>query len=276
MTFHGVKLNYLLTVPAGFPNTIPAPVVLNYHGLGSNATQQDAYTRFPIAGANLGYIIATPETVTGLPGWVLPGFGHSNDPQIEIRAATALLDQVESVLCVDTKREFAAGMSNGAGMATALICGLDGRLAAVAPVSGINLAKPCATPRPTSIITFHGTADRVVPYEGGRIGLPRVIGRYQVPAWLQNLKVPAVQATVELWAGRMSCAGKPASSAPAADVTLRTYQGCAGGATVEQYVVDGGGHTWPGGVRLGALGKTATLDATGLIFQAFGQHAATR
>ena len=41
-------------------------------------------------------------------------------------------------------------------------------------------------------------------------------------------------------------------------------------------MVDRGGHTWPGGIQLGALGKTTKLDATGLILQAFGQNAARR
>ncbi|MCT9935169.1 hypothetical protein N5079_33700 [Planotetraspora sp. A-T 1434] len=266
----------MLSMPVGFPNTSPAPLVLNYHGLGSNAVQQDAYTRLPIAGTNLGYIIVTPETVSGLPGWILPGFGRgpSRAQQVEIRAARVLLDHLEATLCVDRTREFAAGMSNGAGMAAALVCGLGGRLAAVAPVSGITIARPCAHPRPTSIITFHGTADQVVPYGGGRVNLPAQIRGFSVPAWLRSVRLPPFETTLSRWTASMAC-GRGVESRPASDVALRTFR-CGGGATVEAYVIDGGGHTWPGGIQLGALGRTTRLDATGLILQAFSRHAAAR
>ncbi|ETK35109.1 alpha/beta hydrolase family esterase [Microbispora sp. ATCC PTA-5024] len=270
----GRTLGFLLTLPAGFPNTSPAPLVLNYHGLGSNAVQQDAYTRLPVAGSNLGYIVVTPESASGLPGWILPGFGRFADPDIEIKAAAALLDHLEATLCVDTTREFATGMSNGAGMAAALVCGLDGRLAAVAPVSGLTIARPCAHPRPTTIVAFHGTGDRVVPFDGGPVHLSGRIRGYQVPAWLSRVRLPSFETTLARWTRAMGC--RPSStSRPAPDVTLRTFP-CAGGATVEAYVVDGGGHTWPGGIALDALGRTARLDATGLILQAFGHAAAPR
>lgn len=273
---HGIALDYLLTLPAGFPNTEPAPLVLNFHGLGSNAVQQDAYTRLPIAGSNLGYVIATPESASGLPGWIIPGFGKGRlkDQQIEIRAARALLDHLESTVCVDTAREFATGMSNGAGMAAALVCGLGGRLAAVAPVSGITIAQPCAHPRPTSIITFHGTADQVVPFGGGQVSLGTRVQGFQVPVWLRSIRLPGFETTLGRWTRAMGC-GHAAKGRPASDVTLRTFR-CDGGATVEAYVVEGGGHTWPGGIRLDSLGRTAKLDATGLILQAFGRHAARR
>jgi polyhydroxybutyrate depolymerase len=279
VTVHGTRLDYLLSMPAGFTNTAPAPVILDFHGLGSDAAQENAYTRLSIAGANLGYVVVTPETASGLAGWIIPGFGGAagarpGDQEIEVKAAAALLDHIEASLCVDRTREFAAGMSNGAGMAAALVCGLHGRLAAVAPVSGITIAKPCARPTPTTIITFHGTADRVVPFDGGQVGLPARIGGVEVPAWLRDARLPSFDTTVDRWTASMGC-GQGTRSEPAGDVVLRTFR-CAGGATVEAYVVEGGGHTWPGGIPLARLGKTTRLDATGLILQAFTRHPAKR
>ncbi|GAA4569693.1 alpha/beta hydrolase family esterase [Planotetraspora kaengkrachanensis] len=276
VTVDGRRLDYLLSMPAGFTNTTPAPVVLDFHGLGSNAAQENAYTRLSIAGPNLGYVVVTPETASGLAGWIIPGFGgvRPGDQDVEVKAAAALLDHLEATLCVDRTREFAAGMSNGAGMAAALVCGLNGRLAAVAPVSGITIAKPCARPTPTTIITFHGTADRVVPFEGGQVGLPGRIGGVEVPAWLREARLPSFETTVDRWAESMDC-GPGTRSEPAGDVVLRTFR-CAGGSTVEAYVVEGGGHTWPGGIPLARLGKTARLDATGLILQAFTRYPARR
>ena len=150
VALHGTKLDDLLSLPAGFPNTSAAPLVLNYHGLGSNALQQDIYTRLPIAGTNLGYIVVAPESDSGLPGWILPGFGRraAGDQRIEIEAARLLLDHLESTLCVDTTRESPRGCRTARAWRPRSLRARRPARGEVAPVSGLTIAQPCAHPGP--------------------------------------------------------------------------------------------------------------------------------
>ncbi|MFC7730921.1 alpha/beta hydrolase family esterase [Actinomadura keratinilytica] len=155
--------SYLLTLPRSRGRT-PVPLVLDLHGLRSNGFQEAVYSRVASLGAARGFAVVEPNGATRPRGWRLPGMA---DGTADVRYIRGLLDHLESTLCVDTGREFATGFSNGAGMSAALVCGLGGRLAAVAPVAGLNLTRPCADPRPTTMLVFHGTADPIIPYGGG-------------------------------------------------------------------------------------------------------------
>ncbi|MBT2225358.1 PHB depolymerase family esterase [Nonomuraea sp. NEAU-A123] len=259
LTFGGLKRRYLLSVPQGHG---PHPVLLNLHGLGSSAAQQAAYSRLPEAGSRRGYIVATPQAAEGRLGWTLP---HTYGPD-DTGFLTALLDHLEQGLCAERGREFAAGMSYGAGMSTGLICAMNGRLAGIAPVAGINIVQPCAEAAPTTIIAFHGTADDIVPYQGGH-PLQNSSGRLRVLAGMVVLK--PVEQVVDAWARVLGCTGRT-TSALSSQVRLRGWKSCRDGVSVGLYTVKGGGHTWPGPLRVPRLGATARdLDATDVILDAF-------
>ncbi|MFI6324403.1 alpha/beta hydrolase family esterase [Nonomuraea sp. NPDC050556] len=253
LTFAGKERRFLLSVPKGKG---PHPVLLNLHGLGSNADQQAAYSGLPQAGRERGYVVATPQSDPDAFGWGLPGLAGPDDAGF----LAALLDLLERRLCVDKRREFAAGMSMGAGMSTGLICGLRGRLAGVAPVAGINIVTACDKPEPTTIVAFHGTADTVVPYKGGHPFAGRS-GRLSELGQLITL-APVVD-SVRAWAGGFGC-GKTRTRGE-----LREWTGCAEGVVVRLYTLKGGGHTWPGARPVARLGPTDPLPATKLILDAF-------
>ena len=61
----------------------------------------------------------------------------------------------------------------------------------------------------------------------------------------------------------------------AADVIRRAYTGCANGAAVVLYTVNGGGHTWPGGKPMPEelAGFTSNgVDATSQMWAFFREH----
>ncbi|MEV0617467.1 hypothetical protein AB0I81_29385 [Nonomuraea sp. NPDC050404] len=301
--FGGIERRFLLSLPRGDG---PHPVILDLHGLNSSAARQAAYGRLPEAGARRGYIVATPQAAKGRMGWTLPGTTGPDDAGF----LAALLDHLERGLCVETRREFAAGMSYGAAMATSLICALDGRLAAVAAVAGLNIARPCpqdspttpstpstTTPRTTttatvattapgstataaattttaatSIVAFHGTDDRVVPYRGGH-PLRDATGDLRTLADL--IVLDPVERAAAGWADRLGCTGRTIAALPG-QVRLRDWKTCPGGTTLRLYTIDGGGHTWPGAAEMPWLGRTTRdLDATALILDTF-DHAPSR
>ena len=259
MEFGGQERVFLLSLPEGAG---PHPVLLNLHGLGSGAREQAAYSRLPRRGAARGYVVVTPQVAADRMAWTLPhGFGPDDTGFLG-----ALLDRLEQRLCVDRRRQFAAGLSYGGGMAAALACAMEGRLAGVAAVAGLSLVRPCQAPPPVTLVAFHGTADRAVPYEGGH-PLRDASGDLRKLADL--VKLPAVRETAEEWAAALRCP-RPDVSSPVRSVTLRTWEGCERGAAVRLYTVKGGGHTWPGPIEVPRLGATARgLDATELILDAF-------
>ncbi|WP_051467239.1 alpha/beta hydrolase family esterase [Actinomadura oligospora] len=244
----------------------PMPLILDLHGLGSSGFEQAVYGRLGDAGPARGFVVVEPDGAPGRAGWRLPGMpdGHA-----DIGYVSALLDHLEKGLCLDRRREFAAGFSNGAGLATALVCGLGGRLAGVAAVSGLNLTRPCARPTPTTIVAFHGTSDPVVPYGGGE---PFGGRRSLVPSWMVpadgSFDLPSVSASAAAWGRAFSC-GKTVSAEPASGVRRRTWTACRRDARVDLYTVSGAGHAWPGSLAVGAGPSTKKIDATAVTLDAF-------
>ena len=86
---------------------------------------------------------------------------------------------------------------------------MNGRLAGIAPVAGINIVQPCAEAAPTTIIAFHGTADDTVPYQGGH-PLRNSSGRLRVLADMVVLK--PVEQVVDAWARVLGCTGRTTSA----------------------------------------------------------------
>jgi len=109
-----------------------------------------------------------------------------------------------------------------------------------------------------SVIAFHGTDDKLVPFEGGPVG---------------DLRAPPVEDSLQQWAEHDECTSGPQDERVSDHVRLRRYDDCAGGATVELYAVEGGGHTWPGATIDVPLGATThEISATDLMWAFFEAH----
>ena len=117
------------------------------------------------------------------------------------------------------------------------------------------------------MISFHGTADEAVPYEGGT-------------SWASpNRAVPDVLAWTAGWAERNRCGSEPIESTMASDVTRLEYTDCSDGAAVVHFTIHGGGHTWPGGEPMAEwfLGPTSSsVDATGEMWSFFEEYGLTK
>jgi polyhydroxybutyrate depolymerase len=169
---------------------------------------------------------------------------------------------------MDPTRIYADGLSNGGGMAFVLSCALSDRIAAVGMVAAAQ-SLPwswCTDHRPVPMIAFHGTADRIVPYQGGPLGDPFN------PV---TVMFPAVRDWVANWARRNRCGAQPVESVAAKDVTRIEYTHCAPDAPVVLYAVQGGGHSWPGGKPLPEwhVGPTSrNIDATTQMWAFFRGH----
>jgi polyhydroxybutyrate depolymerase len=119
---------------------------------------------------------------------------------------------------------------------------------------------------PTTIVAFHGTADRIVPDRGGH-PLRDATGDLRKLADLVALA--PVEQTMDGWAQALGCSGRTTRGL-SEQVRLRGWKSCPAHATLRLYTIDGGGHTWPGPIEVSWLGATARdLDATALILDTF-------
>jgi polyhydroxybutyrate depolymerase len=159
----GEHRRFIVDAPAA-PADRPLPVVLSFHGFRGNASGQRWWTGWGRLARRAGFIAIHPEGHRGVRLLNTTGRGWDLMPT-ETRDAAfvrALLDALEAERCVDRRRVFATGMSNGGFFANLLGCELADRLAAIAPVAGGLDLRTCAPARPVAVLLVHGRADTVV------------------------------------------------------------------------------------------------------------------
>jgi polyhydroxybutyrate depolymerase len=267
---------YLLTTPspdtptptAANPTTgqpVPRPLVLDFPGLGESATVQAAMSQFGTLGQRDGFAVAFPEGTGDPVRWDMTTLAATNP---DLAFITALLNQVEATQCIDTSRVYASGFSDGAFMASALACSMSNRITAIGAVSGLQSPTRCSTIRTVPVITFHGTADPILPFAGGT-GSPWLS---QVLDDTEATPTP-VPSVVKEWAARDGCDPQSVDADVASQVVFSNYR-CPAGVSVQFYMIVGGGHTWPGSLVGATESQTDgptnfQIDATSLMWSFF-------
>jgi polyhydroxybutyrate depolymerase len=241
----GTPRSFLLTAP-GAAREEPLPLVVDLHGLMEGAQIHSAHSGLGEYGLGEGFISVFPQGTGDPLRWDL-GTGDQN---ADVAYIDAVLDHVGETRCVDEARVYATGLSNGAMMTSVLTCERADRFAAVAPVGGITAPEPCEQARPVPIRTTHGTVDPILLFNGGIGDLSSFLGDDAAPespttTAATDLNGDGYPATVAEWADRNGCEGAPDDERVGNSVLHRTYD-CPEGADVEFYIVEGGGHTWPG------------------------------
>jgi polyhydroxybutyrate depolymerase len=262
----GVSRQYRFAVPSEPTGKRPLPLIINFHGANSKDVGQAVYSQLEEKGPARGFVVLTPNA--GVPPiWDDPAT-RSARTYVEASDAnfaftTALIDNAEARLCINVHRVYATGFSNGAGMSAYLGCKLSRQLAAIAPVSGVNLAAPCPHGRPISVIAFHGTEDGSVTFEGG-----------VSPEGRPGVELPPVESAMGVWAQRAGCRTKPERQSIETEVQRIAYSGCRRATGVVLYEVTGGGHTWPGtSIDVPRNGHTTQdINAADLILDFFAHH----
>ena len=162
----GEERGYLIDAPAA-PGDRPLPLVLDFHGFRGSAQGQRWWTGMGRLALRDGFIAVHPEGHDGvrLLGTAGRGWDIRPDEARDAGFVRRLLDRFEQERCVDRRRVFATGTSNGAFFASLLGCVAADRLAAVAPVAGGLDLRACAPVRPVPILFVYGRADRIVRAE---------------------------------------------------------------------------------------------------------------
>ncbi|HYO60242.1 PHB depolymerase family esterase [Archangium sp.] len=275
VTHEGRTRLYRVHVPPGYDPAAPTPAVLAFHGFGSNEQEQEGLSRMSQEADAQGFIAVYPRGLnqTEVTGNADPRYedtrswnagvccGPSQISRVDdVAFVDALLADLDTRVCLDTKRIYATGLSNGGFFSYRLACERSGQIAAIAPVAGMEGFAPCSPVRPVSVMHFHGTDDRTIYYQGGN-NIP-FGGPY-----------PSAQDSVARWASRDVCTGDTLSTYDQGDSSCRTYTHCGQDTAVTLCTVQGGGHTWPGGLIPPEYGHTTQdLDATREMWRFFETH----
>lgn len=265
--FGGLARTYSLHVPAGLDH--PSGLVVNLHAAGATGQQQAALTNYDAVSDAYGFVAVYPDGIDL--SWA-DGRGASEPDRRgidDVGFLSALIGKLVADFGIDPGRVFVTGLSAGAFMANRLACDRADLVAAVAPVAGtLGVNVPCNPARPVSVLQAHGTADPVVPYDGGPM-----TGRGG------SSDILSATAMSDRWRQADGCPAPVQDALPSAgdgtDTRRSTSSPCAAGTTVVLLTVDGGGHTWPSAPDvLTTVGSTThTFNASFASWQFFDAHA---
>ncbi|MGW5735580.1 MULTISPECIES: alpha/beta hydrolase family esterase [Streptomyces] len=258
LTSGGLTRTYQLHLPKAYTGDRSWPVVLAFHGRGNTGGGTEEFSKLSALPA----IVAYPEGVVGTgdgqrQAW--QGAPYAAPGVDDVAFTGDLLDSLESRLCVDRRREYATGKSNGAGFTALLACRMSDRIAAIAPVAGAfypGTGENCRPSRPVPVIDFHGTGDATIPYAGD-----------------PDRGLPALPAQLATWADRNGCRTRTPDRATAPDLTEFRWTDCARGADVRHVAVTDGGHTWPGADSYSGGGYTTqSIEAHEVLWSFLRRH----
>lgn len=239
LSVDGVNRSYLLHVPRSYTGDTPVPLVLDFHGILTNAGIQRAISGYAELSEREGFIVAFPEGIDA--AWNVGPCCTASRTVDDVGFAKALVKQIESDGCIDAKRVHAVGYSMGGGMSFHLACHAADVFASVAPAAFDLLEEnsvDCEPARPITVMTFRGTGDPIVTYAGGASNPPNGL-----PVTIHFL---GAEATFQKWKEFDGCTGSPS---PTGD-GCQTYSQCEGGVEVTLCTAPGGGHV-PGDAAKG-------------------------
>ncbi len=273
LSIDGRERSYLVHIPPQYDPEKPTPVVLAFHGAGTNAVVMATSSGLSAKADQEGFIVVYPNgTGKGrlLLVWNSGGFRGPNAARRpdDVKFVKAILDDLATVVHMDPHRIYATGISNGAMMCYRLAAELSDRIAAIAPVSGTTSLDKCRPKRPVAVIHFHGTADELVPFTGAD------------PIKARFFDFKSVEETIRTWVIIDGCPRRPKVTRlpdiadDGTTVTKTVYGPGKEGTEVILYTIEGGGHTWPGRKwPLPWLGKTTRdISANDLIWEFFQKH----
>ncbi|MCK1738722.1 prolyl oligopeptidase family serine peptidase [Bradyrhizobium sp. 138] len=275
----GVKRSYTAQLPA----KKPAALVIVLHGKTQRGADMITRTTWPQVAKREGLAVVFPDGLNHAwadartkAGPALRGPPVGTD---DVAFIAKLVEKLVADGTADAKRVYVAGISNGGAMAMTLVCARADLFAAGASVI-MNLtdeaAVTCHPSRPLPMLLMNGTADPLVPYEGGRGSSYYAADGF----W-------STDETLAFWrklngcetddAARSDLPDKnPADQSTVARITSR----CPTGHDVVLYRINHGGHRMPGfapdarfpGVATKMLGpQNGDIDGAETIWSFFSQ-----
>ena len=241
----GVARSYSVQLPAAKP----APLVIVLHGNTQTGADMAAHTSWPAVAKREGFGVVFPNGLNRAWADLRPNTKRAGRAPPEgtddVGFIVALIEKFVSDGAADPRRIYVTGLSNGGAMTMTMICARADLFAAAATVI-INLtddmAASCHPAKQVPMLMINGTADPLIPYEGGR-----GTSRFAVPGFWST------QQTFDFWRRVNGCDAGDAAAVeldhrnPSDPTTVtRISSPCPPGRDVVLYRVNKGGHRMPG------------------------------
>ncbi|HYU27005.1 MAG TPA: PHB depolymerase family esterase [Thermoanaerobaculia bacterium] len=265
---------YIVHVPPG-AGAKPLPVVINLHGGGGNAENQQRYSGMDRVADREHFLVVYPDGTGRLKRMLTWNAGTCCGASVmqqvdDVGFIRAVIDDVAKRIPIDRKRVFATGMSNGAMMSYRLAAEAPDLVAAIAPVAGSMVLARFHPTKPISIMHIHSVDDPRALYNGG-LGPP-------FPMTNNRIEHPPVEQQLAKWIAYDGCRATPTVarrlSGEGNTATKLVYAPCTSGAQIVLWKLTGSGHVWPGSSKNfeRLLGKpTHLFDASEEIWSFFSR-----
>jgi polyhydroxybutyrate depolymerase len=225
-----------------------APLLFFLHGGNGTAPRRALQSGFNDIADRDQFIVVYPQGVDY--GWndgrakdALSGHADGDATVDDVAFFRAMIDDFIKRGEADPKRVYVIGGSNGGMMTQRLACEATNRIAAAAAIVAsipVAISAACKPSRPLPILMMNGTADPLVPFEGGQV------------AGNRGAVIPVME-TVDFWRRHDGCANNPElSQMPDRDPAdgMRTdifaWRRCSADSEVVFFRMNGAGHGLPG------------------------------
>jgi polyhydroxybutyrate depolymerase len=274
ITVDNAERNYILYLPNGYTSEGSYPLVIVLHGGGGEAKGIMKMTGFNDIADKERFIAVYPDGQDKQ--WRDGRIGDKLPKKYDdVKFISNLIDTLSAEYSINTKRVFATGISNGGFMSFYLAYKLSEKILAVAPVCANipeNLKDEYKLSNPVSLLLINGTEDKLVKYDGGKVGFGKIIsGRGNSLS---------TDETISIWKKQLGCYSTQikldiADTDKDDDCYAEQYiySGCQNNTQLMLIKVVSGGHTWPSGPQY--LPKTIVgnvcrdFDASEMIWNFF-------
>jgi polyhydroxybutyrate depolymerase len=233
VTRDGARTALLRPAPQG-----RAPTVVVLHGALISAEYTEAWYGFAEAAKRHGFATVFPRGLNLL--WNDGRKAVWGSGADDVGFLQGLAQELVKSGTADPERLYLVGVSNGGMMALRMLCEAPEAFAGIATIIASMPARVgarCRSRLPMSIIMFNGTADPLIPYRGGAVGVGGLQGRI----W-------PVERTAMFLARRNGCEGFSKAIVSDRDAPGRIrvvkldWTSCSSERGVTLYRVEGGGH----------------------------------
>ncbi len=284
VTVDGGKRPFSVHIPASYDRTKPTPLVLVFHGVGMTGQMMIPVTGFNGLADRNNFIVVYGDGVGHR--WQDGRNGNADD----IAYVNAILTKLPRTVNIDTRRVYAAGLSNGGYFCQLLACALSDKIAAVGVVASTmmdNASSQCTSGRPMPIAFFLGTEDPLIPWGDGRVKdlgkLGEALGLSSIGSIDSSLAryggLLNVKEMMDFWTSHNRCSIQPRTTYepdidPNDGTKVKKESYGSGSNEVILYSIEGGGHTWPGCLAFPKMTGRITRDivASDLLWAFFAAH----
>jgi polyhydroxybutyrate depolymerase len=241
-----------LKIPKRYAKDEPLPLVIILHGYAASGTLQELLLGYDrLVDQEQVFLISPDGTIddNGKRFWNATDaccdfYGQNPD---DVDYIIGLIEEIQAEYCVDPRRIFLVGHSNGGFLAYRIACEHAQKISAVIAIAAASYLDPteCVPADKVSVLHIHGDMDQVAPYDGG------YLRPLSVPPELTTTTIPGAIETAEYWSSYNSCSQTRRTILPmidldstvtGAETEVERFEDCPNGIDVDLWTIKGGQH----------------------------------